>query len=271
MSSSVLVGCEALRGSGGAIWADAFHSLPLPSTSSSISLSSSRFSDCKSALNGGALFMSGGTLKLGTSTFDNNFAGGVVGGGGLCLNDVDADMYGPCTLLLICIIVQQMYSISLLTRSLPCRLFDIEDVSGQVARNNSAPHGGGGVIMWSGRTPRIAVLCAAGYEGAWSSCEPCEIGKYKNSTGTYSCLACEAGSFAVDTAQSSCAKCGIGKYSNNTGATSSSVCFNCPRDTSTLVTGAPSSGYCVCEPGFVAGLNGENDCLQMISAVKAWD
>jgi hypothetical protein len=96
LSSSVLVGCEALGGSGGAIWADAFHSLPLPSTSSSLSLTSSRFSDGKSVLNGGALYMSGGTLELGSCTFDNNFAGGTVGGGGLCLNDVDADMYGPC-------------------------------------------------------------------------------------------------------------------------------------------------------------------------------
>ena len=93
LSSSVLLACESLQGSGGATWADAFHSLPLPSTSSSISLSSSAFSDCKSALNGGALFMSGGTLKLSSCTFDNNLAGGVVGGGGLCMNDVDADMY----------------------------------------------------------------------------------------------------------------------------------------------------------------------------------
>ena len=158
-------------------------------------------------------------------------------------------------------IVLMAYTISLLTRVLHCRLFDVEDISGQVAKNNSAPQGGGGVIMWSGRTPRIAVLCAAGYEGVWSSCEPCRVGKYKNSTGTHSCLACEPGSFAVDKSQASCTKCGIGKYSNKTGASSSTACLKCPRDTTTLVAGAPSSAHCVCEPGFVSGLDGENDCL----------
>jgi hypothetical protein len=148
-----------------------------------------------------------------------------------------------------------------LIRFLHGRLFDVEDVAGQVAMNNSAPQGGGGVIMWSGRTPRLAVLCAPGYEGIWTSCVACGIGTYKNSSGTPPCLQCESGSYATSTAQSSCAKCGIGQYSTEAGATSQSTCLSCPRDTSTLATGAPSSEYCVCEPGFVTGLDGEIFCF----------
>jgi hypothetical protein len=148
-----------------------------------------------------------------------------------------------------------------------CRRFDVADVSGQVATDNSAPQGGGGVIMWSGRTPRIDVQCAAGYEGVWTSCAPCKIGTYKNLSGTHSCLPCEAGSFAIDTAQSSCVKCEIGQYSDKTGATSSYACLNCPRDTSTLVPGGASSEHCVCEPGFVSGLTGEN-CPQRIRHMR---
>jgi hypothetical protein len=150
VSSSFFSECRSLGGSGGTIWADVFNSLPLPPRLSSLSITDSTFSHCSSSLNGGALFSSNGALSMTHSSFDNNSALGIVGGGGICINEVDAAI-----------------------------TFDTEDTIGEAARNNSAPTGGGFVIVWTGsKTPSIsacetcvasksALLCFSCDEGSW--------------------------------------------------------------------------------------------------------
>lgn len=273
VSASWFTKCRSLGGSGGAIWADAFRSLPLPPSFSSLTITDSTFSDCWSSLNGGALLMSQGALSLEYSSFNGNQALGIVGGGGMCINDVDAAI-----------------------------TFNVEEVVGDQFQNNSAPMGGGGVVIWTGsKTPAISVLCAPGFEGVWTDCQACAAGTYKNSSGTDSCVACAAGSFATSRASSSCAKCQVnpsshhtrrsvvyggssfqrgspvlpplpssvtfeclcvvaqvGTYSNVSGAAAMSACLACPRDSSTLLEGASSLDQCVCAKGTclctVAGL-----------------
>ena len=198
--------CSA--GSGGAIWGDKFLALPLPAIESSIFITESRFSHCTSSRDGGAIFATGGILKLEFCTFDNNVAEGEAGGGGMCLKDVDAAI-----------------------------MFEVEHRVGQAAQNNTAPAGGGGLILWTGRTPKVSVQCAPGYEGSWSECVPCSIGSYKNASGTHSCMKCPPGSYSTAPASWSFAQCAIGTFSTDLGANSSSTCQSCARDSSTLYVG----------------------------------
>jgi hypothetical protein len=228
--NSVFSYCKSLTGSGGAIWTDVFVSLPLPPIFSSVSVSFSAFSHCSSELNGGALFGSKGTLALQSSTFDNNVANGVVGGGAVCIDDVEAEI-----------------------------TFEVQETLGKAVEGNSATKGGGGALLWSGKsTPFIAVLCAPGYEGAWDQgCVPCRAGYYKNSSGTQGCLHCDKGSFLETIASSSCTKCDVGSFSISIGANTSFTCTVCPdRDSSTLSVGSSSFSDCVCAPGFVTGMDG---------------
>ncbi len=106
--------------------------------------------------------------------------------------------------------------------------------------------------MWTGRTPKVSVQCAPGYEGSWSECVPCSIGSYKNASGTHSCMKCPPGSYSTAPASWSFAQCAIGTFSTDLGANSSSTCQSCARDSSTLDVGSPSPGHCLCEAGFVA-------------------
>jgi len=145
----------------------------------------------------------------------------------LCLNDVDANI-----------------------------MFEVEQSIGHAAENNAAPAGGGGLILWTKRTPKISVLCAPGYEGSWSECVPCSIGSYKNTSGTHLCELCLPGSYSTALASSSCWQCDIDTFSTDLGATSSSTCMSCPRDSSTLDVGSPSLGHCICVAGFVAHSDG---------------
>jgi hypothetical protein len=236
--NSVFSYCKSVSGSGGAIWADAFVSLPQPPIFSSLSVSYSTFSHCSSELNGGALFGSKGTLALQYSTFDNNLAKGIVGGGAICIYDVEAEI-----------------------------TFEVEGLEtlGKAVELNSAPRGGGGAILWSGKsTPFIAVLCAPGYEGEWDQgCVPCKAGSYKNSSGTQRCQQCDNGSFSVTMAASSCRKCDVGSFSTTApiGSPSSWTCTVCPTDSSTLSEGSWSNSHCVCEPGFVPGKLDGMTCL----------
>jgi hypothetical protein len=228
--NSVFSYCKSLSGSGGAIWADVFVSLPLPPMVSSLSVSHSAFSHCSSELNGGALFGSKGSLSLEYCTFDNNVANGIVGGGAVCIDDVEAEIN-----------------------------FEVEEILGNAVEGNSATRGGGGVFFWSGKiTPLLAVLCAPGYEGEWDQgCVPCKAGYYKNSSGTQGCLQCEEGSFSQTIAASSCTDCDVGSFSTISGANASFTCTVCPdRDSSTLSVGSTSLSDCVCEPGFVTGMDG---------------
>jgi hypothetical protein len=228
--NSVFSYCKSLSGSGGAIWADVFVSLPLPPIVSSLSISHSAFSHCSSELNGGALFGSKGSLSLQYSTFDNNVANGIVGGGAVCIDDVDAGI-----------------------------TLEVKETLGKSVEGNSATRGGGGAFFWSGKiTPLLAVLCAPGYEGEWDQgCVPCKTGYYKNSSDTQGCLQCDKGSFSETIAASSCTECAVGSFSISIGANSSFTCTVCPDgDSSTLSLGSSSLSDCVCEPGFVTGMDG---------------
>jgi hypothetical protein len=218
--SSLFSHCRS-TGGGGAIWANTFSAPPMPAIPSSISITDSIFSHCASSRDGGAIFASMGTLILEFCTFDNNVAEGKSGGGGMCLNDVDATI-----------------------------TFEVEQKIGQAAQNNTAPAGGGGLILWTGSTPKFSVQCAPGYEGSWSKCVPCSIGHYKNASGTHSCLACPLGSYSTAPASWSCTQCDIATFSTNLGANSSSTCTPCARDSSTLDVGSPSPGHCICDAGF---------------------
>jgi hypothetical protein len=76
------------------------------------------------------------------------------------------------------------------------------------------------------------VSCSAGYTALdyTQTCQPCPVGTYKPSSGTYQCIQCANNTYAD--------------------ASGSSTCKQCPQYSTTLGLGANSSYQCVCDTGF---------------------
>jgi hypothetical protein len=219
VSESVFDQCTA-SGKGGAVWADTYVRLPLPAVFSSIKIDKTTFAHCTSGQDGGAMFMSGGSLALLNGVFDSNAASGSAGGGGLMLVDVSAEI-----------------------------IFEVESEAGQAVQNNRADAGGGGVLLWQGKEPRVFVLCSPGSVAGAGGCVACVPGTFNAISGQSSCQPCEPGSYAAEAGAAVCTKCPAGSYSPSSGSNTSDSCLSCPQD-ATSVEGSSSLDQCTCKEGY---------------------
>jgi len=97
----------------------------------------------------------------------------------------------------------------------------------------------------------------------FNTCDLCEAGKYKSSTGTAACESCPAtttsppGSVAASacacgvgfTEESTCVQCAVGKYKD---LIASTECSACPKGTSSAL-GSVSVNDCKCHVGNISG------------------
>lgn len=217
--NSVFEHCKS-GASGGSIWSRSFNSLPRLPIYSSISIVGSSFNNNAALLDGGATYFSEGTLTLESSSFESNSASGTAGGGAICVSNVKAQI-----------------------------VFDVEQVPGESVENNTAKAGGGGVLLWLGNSPLVDVVCAPGFQGAWSSCLPCAKGTFKQSSGTELCVDCRAGTYGAETGATTCTQCGVGKFLAVTGAQSLEACEACLQDM-TSPSGSGTLNMCVPTRGF---------------------
>jgi hypothetical protein len=101
------------------------------------------------------------------------------------------------------------------------------------------------VTLQNGSALQTQCLCDLGYYGAnGGTCTACEVGKYKNVSGTASCSICEAN-----------------KYQPLTAKTAATDCIACPSAFALSPAGSSAVGSCECAPGYF-GLNGDtcNPC-----------
>lgn len=96
---------------------------------------------------------------------------------------------------------------------------------------------------WSSSGAQIQdCLCNVGYTGAYGHhCTQCELGKYKDTTGSSECVDCSAG-YISSSSYTMCEPCPAGTYE------SLGVCLNC-RENSYSESGSTLLG-CLCNPGF---------------------
>ena len=105
--------------------------------------------------------------------------------------------------------------------------------------------------------------CEPGYTGPAGSCTACDVGKYKNSSGSSPCTTCPPGHVSYD-GESSCRACVPGTYAPSYGYN----CFYCPTGKYSSTFAAVSEAVCqYCDAGFYSWtsnpeLYGFDLCLQ---------
>jgi hypothetical protein len=104
--------------------------------------------------------------------------------------------------------------------------------------------------------------CEPGYTGPAGSCTACDVGKYKNTSGSSPCTTCPAGHVSHD-GESSCRACVPGKYAPNFGYN----CLYCPTAKYSSVYAASSEVACqYCAAGqysdYSTAEHGFDRCLQ---------
>jgi hypothetical protein len=105
--------------------------------------------------------------------------------------------------------------------------------------------------------------CNVGYIGVDSeSCETCDQGKYKDTTGDHPCLDCAAGKYswvpAADT-ESACINCATGKFSDKSGVSGEFSCTSCADDSSSR-EGSIDDSTCFCNRGYWGVPSNGGDC-----------
>ena len=83
--------------------------------------------------------------------------------------------------------------------------------------------------------------CEPGYTGPAGSCTACDVGKYKNSSGSSPCTTCPQGHVSYD-GESSCRACVPGKYAPGYGYN----CFYCPTGKYSSTFAALDEAACQC-------------------------
>ena len=173
-----------------------------------VSILSSDFRNCKAGTVGGAISARTDSFtQILNSSFDLNTALGS-GGGGLHLSHAH--------MLLV----------------------------GLTGQNNSAPHGGGGLLMWEGAIPPVVLAwCLPGQYADTSIecsnidctlCINCEHGTFSTGVGEtspLSCKSCNPGSYSSALGSSQCELCTAGSFSSAEGANSSNTCAMCANGT----------------------------------------
>ena len=105
--------------------------------------------------------------------------------------------------------------------------------------------------------------CGPGYTGPAGSCAACDVGKYKNSSGSSPCTPCPPGHVSSD-GESSCRACVPGKYASS----SNDDCYHCPMAKYLITFAASSEAECqYCDAGQYSewsdnALYGLDRCLQ---------
>ena len=148
-------------------------------------------------------------------------------------------------------------------------------------RNNRAPWGGGGALLWQGWVKLAAVDCPMGTERTqdsctseatdrsfcdMGSCAPCTVGTYSNVSGSSVCRSCPPGTFSTEEAAQICTSCLAGSYSSADGANRSSVCVYCDAGT---YSDEPGLSVCrSCPPGtysFAEDANSSQICTSCLA------
>ena len=208
------------RGVGGAVYALSQPDTPMEQVS--VSIASSTFTRCASDLEGGAIFAS--TSQVSVTVASSSFVactskrsgGAITATSSSLLTAVASDFINNTAL--------GIGGGSLYLQN------TISTLMGLSCRNNSAPNGGGGVILWQGSEPSITLRCGPGARSNGSLCSaPC-ISAAASLTGSVpltqqACAYCEAGKYSAAAAATACAWCDAGKYSTGAG---SSACLSCP-------------------------------------------
>jgi len=113
-------------------------------------------------------------------------------------------------------------------------------------------------------------VCNVGYRVvnvSSASCEACETGKYKNTSGNEECVSCPANSTSPPASTSvtacscnggyagadggACTQCAVNAYEN----TSTDICSPCPAN-SQSPAGSDDVTDCICNAGYTGGVNG---------------
>lgn len=102
--------------------------------------------------------------------------------------------------------------------------------------------------------------CGPGFTGPAGSCTGCEIGEYKNTSGSVACSSCPSGHIS-NGSQALCSACEPGKYALD------NVCYSCPVAKYSSAYAASSVATCeYCAPGEYShaseSAHGYDTCLQ---------
>ena len=120
----------------------------------------------------------------------------------------------------------------------------------------------------TGSQVQSSCLCKPGFTGpAGGQCTMCEVGTYKNKTGSDSCVNCPSGSHSPEgsadlmacTCQightgndgQQCALCGYGTYKDSVGSAS---CTVCPSFSNTTSRGSTEVEDCICDKGYTGSV-----------------
>ncbi len=114
-------------------------------------------------------------------------------------------------------------------------------------------------------------VCAQGYFGNGTECEPCRMGTYQSGYGRLtntSCQACESGKFQSGTGmafEDNCTSCEAGKYQTGTGIGTSEHCIFCASGAYSTGLGMSSELNCsMCGAGTFStgsGMQIESQCV----------
>jgi hypothetical protein len=127
------------------------------------------------------------------------------------------------------------------------------ELVGVAARGNSAPAGGGGVLLWQGRfEAKIIDWCPTGTHAPAIPCTSPGCAPH--------CVACSAGAFQSSEAATACILCSAGTYSNETGATTVGACAPCPAGHNSSAVGARSVDACQPCPAGTFAEEGASTC-----------
>ena len=222
-------------------------------------LQSTTFQHCSAALYGGAIHCTGPLSKI--NLFAPEFLGCyAMSGGAVSIQDVS-----QAAILLS--IFKGNSAGGMGGGAIYARDSDTVFV-GLSCADNSAPAGGGGVILWdSAEPPLLAEWCL---EGSYSSqnsndqepsCTTCAEGTYQSGQGLVgdeSCVPCPAGYYSAIVGTSQCSTCQAGKYWTGTGAKDSGLCRQCEIGTFSL---SSATSCASCMPGSYTKISGASACL----------
>jgi hypothetical protein len=296
IADSDFINCSAANG-GGVLCATAFictGSQDIVQTQ--VHIDSSRFTSCKSPSSGGAVLISAEAsnsnsvaLYARTSIFKgcstNMYGGAIHASGPLATVELqDSEFVGCRAETGGAISVQGLFQV-LVVQS----VFKENEAVGRggggiyskggtmvlvglLSDANSAPMGGGGVILWDGAAPPVlAPYCP---EGSWGNsdhgtsaqfCTQCAQGTYQTGRGMleeWSCAACPAGAYNNLTGKSHCLSCPAGKFSTGTGGRNLEACELCSVGT---FSSSPATSCLSCPAGSFANTTGASFCLRCLS------
>ena len=250
------VGCAA-AGDGGAISVVDYQCTRAQSIPAVTHVEDARFSGCSAEGRGGAVAAVSGSITIRSSMFERCWAG-LSGGALFASNDT-----GRVTLLVLASAFVGNAAAGPGGGAIHSSGADTT-LAGMRCENNSAPSGGGGVVLWGAAAPALA--CGAGAFGPPAGpaldCSVCPPGTFQpspNATGPSSCAECEAGSFSSGFGATVCRVCPSGTFADRVGSSSDSDCRLCPAGTYGPENGAVR-GCDRCPQGQYSSGNGVSAC-----------